>query len=168
MIESGEYKVVTRGGSEVKIIYWDANRSAPIVGLVKRADGEDMLADFYSDGKRDMRPEITHEWDLFISVPGTDLTEFEWCFLNEIQDIHGAVVPVDITLLKESCNKLRSIAEKDIPKWKSCEGDIPNSLVRELDVNGDYHYSLLSGHLGPCREYIELSLIDKLPRLVQE
>lgn len=80
-IESGEYKVVTRGGSPVRIVCWDYRSSGhfPIIGIVDDGNVETNYS-YQENGRMLKNHECT--CDLFIVTPEGGLTEFEKCVID--------------------------------------------------------------------------------------
>lgn len=76
-IERGEYKVVTKGGQNVRIVCWDMNTSngTLLVALVKGFGGEyEKIRSYTLDGKC---KSASKDASLFISTPETELSEFK-------------------------------------------------------------------------------------------
>lgn len=76
-IESGEYKVVTRDGSPVRIICWDrksAGDGQPIVALVENGHYENSI---WVEENGVYKGTMGHEYDLFITTPEPELAESE-------------------------------------------------------------------------------------------
>lgn len=74
-IESGEYKVETRDGKNVRVLCYDANNIVPIVALVTFNDGSEGSRDYYLNGTINYDRE--NPLDLFIITPEEEMTEFE-------------------------------------------------------------------------------------------
>lgn len=155
-ILDGKVKVVTRDNASVEIIRWDAkNEKYPLIGIVNCEDNEQPNS-WTLEGAT-----VFGGWgngqDLFLLTQDHELTEFEKCFIKEIAEVHGAVVPVDMEEVKKSCGKLLEIAKKglmeDLPKWK----ETPTCTTPAVYCGFLYYHDRCIG--------IE-ELFDKLPKEV--
>ena len=91
-IESGEYKVVTKSGHEVRIVCWDMNTSngALIVALVKCPGGDfERMRSYTLDGKC---KDVSKKSSLFVITPEQDPTEFELAVLRCIEEYDPEVM----------------------------------------------------------------------------
>jgi len=78
-IESGEYKVLTNDGSDVRIVCWDAEgsqRKDDIIALVKGSLGAENIQRYYVTGKL-IADTGRRGKGLVIVTPEPELTEFE-------------------------------------------------------------------------------------------
>lgn len=165
-ILDGKVKVVTRNNEPVRILAWDMKVSDrnDVVALVTCSTGNEHCRLYYSDGK----PVSTGSHSLFILTPDPEPTEFEKCFIREIEEVHGAVVPVDMEAVKESCGKLLELAKKEIavhykvssnydgfayamgreealkglPKWMKCENKIADNYASDNGWLYKTHYKI--------------------------
>ena len=62
--------IKTRLGLNVRIVYWGAKGSYPIVALIEQADGSEVSRQYTLDGKVDQRPNVTTSFDLVIEEEG--------------------------------------------------------------------------------------------------
>lgn len=175
LIESGKYGVVTGWGWPVEIVKWECGGSYPILA-VSNLDGGDPISMFVSvDG-------ITKDQldKLYIISDGPIFTEFEEAFVKEACEVHGAVVPVDIENVKESCHRLMAIAERevelnlraqlteDMPRWRHMGGGAAGGGDREIYLVRSYYGSYsLSKSITDGNDYILLEELEKLPGLTR-
>ena len=85
-IESGKYKVETRDGHSVRIIWWDRLGSRPITAYIEGydEDGEDdAVGHFHENGS--LYIHANNSKDLFIITDEEELTEFEKEVANYMQ-----------------------------------------------------------------------------------
>lgn len=129
-IIDGKKMVVTRDMNPVRILSWDVKSSFPIAFAMEVDKDNEVINCCQESGQVYLDGNSCH--DLFILDEDPEPTEFEKCFIEEIEDVHGAVVPADIKAVKESCNKLLEIAKKgimkDLPRWK--KDPLPGFMVQ--------------------------------------
>ena len=110
-VESGEYKVINDNGYPIDVIKWDAEFGGyPVVCLCGG------MAYNYSRTGRCLDTDCSNIW---IVTPDPEPSEFEECFIKEIEEVHGAVVPLDKGAIRSSCDKLLEIAKKEVMKYLS-------------------------------------------------
>lgn len=107
-IESGEYKVETRDGTEARIICWDACKDEPIVAVVSG-----LVHQYTLHGYANYLKDI----DLFIVTPEPELTEFEQGYIR----IAHKMSPMDyddegLSFAKQEAAELLDLARKEILK----------------------------------------------------
>lgn len=121
-IESGEYKVVTRDGSPVRIICWDRKSAGDgqyIVALVEKGHYENSI---WVEENGVYKGTMGHEYDLFITTPEPELTPFEQHLLVYLQKVYYAhcesqdVNDFLIGTIKQSSKSLLELAKKEICK----------------------------------------------------
>lgn len=116
-IESGEYKVVTGDDRPVRIISWDKKVYGgryEIVALVPTSQGDTETVQLYCPDGTLLSSSYNEKFKLFIVTPEPELTEFEKLFSELIADVHGAIVPLNMDEVKESCQKLMELAKKEL------------------------------------------------------
>lgn len=71
-IASGEVfgNIKTRDGFDVTILHWAVNTSFPIAGIVHLGENNDYCRQWTSQGKGDVRPNVTMQCDLIIETEG--------------------------------------------------------------------------------------------------
>lgn len=107
-IETGKYKVVTRGGQPVRIICWDRNSiEYPIVALVKTKCGEETSFTYGKRGNFFIADEGDN--DLILVPAEPELTEFEKAVSDvvEMAWLGGKDNPYEFT--KEEYAKIKSL-----------------------------------------------------------
>ena len=192
-ILDGKVKVVTRDNASVEIIRWDAkNEKYPLIGIVNCEDNEQPNS-WTLEGAT-----VFGGWDngqdLFLLTPDQDLTEFEKCFIKEIEEVHGAVVPVDMEAVKESCGKLLELAKKKIadhykvssnydglayamgreeamkgfPRWKPEPNGVAGGDKDMFLIRSSKGNYFTSSCIGGGNYYLELAELEKLPGLPKE
>lgn len=119
-IESGEYKVVTRDSTPVRIVCWDANNPQPIVGLVYDNDTMcDIVELFCGNGKYwSEDKDKDSDFDLFIITPEPELTEFE----KSLADVIGFAISQGVVepnyetykFVKDWSERLLELAKKEL------------------------------------------------------
>lgn len=144
-IESGEYKVETRGGRPVRIICWDANGPQPIVGLIYDTDIEcDTSESFCANGHYWRMYDSDCDNDLVIITPEPELTEFEErvrqvvvsTLSGETPNGSGGTMSWAIALSDDDVRKLASrlleLAKKEI--CKDCLADLEGYIKGRHDT----------------------------------
>jgi hypothetical protein len=63
-------RVKTRDGFDVTILHWAVNTSFPIAGIVHLGENNDYCRQWTSQGKGDVRPNVTMQCDLIIETEG--------------------------------------------------------------------------------------------------
>ena len=110
-IESGEYKVETRDGRRVKIIYWDLNCTSPIVAVMDvHIDLPGEIVDIFSVSGMAFDDSESPS-DLFIVTPEPELTEFEADVLVILLEL---VEEVDANDVKRISKELLELAKKEL------------------------------------------------------
>lgn len=112
-IESGEYKVVTKGGQNVRIVCWDMNtcNGTLLVALVKGEGGEyEKMRSYTLEGKCKSASEDT---SLFVVTPEPELTEFEQAVGVSIGS-WNAKSEESKARVREVANKLLKLAKKQL------------------------------------------------------
>ena len=133
-IESGEYKVETRSGKNVRIICWD-KIGLPIIALV--GDADDIVI-YNRDGTTGQQMQLPS--DLFIVTPEEELTEFE----QEISDIveyckeHGEHVAFDYA--KRHAKTLLALAKKEL--CNGCNANLEGYIKGQQDAKRQYDESV--------------------------
>ena len=148
-IESGEYKVVTTLGQEVRIIDWDLKQGAnkTIVGVVKSTStGNENVRIYYADG----RLKSSGHLELMVQMNKSDLTKFQIA-VKDLLKRFSVIVEDDEVIVKEAHKLLKVLneegfynaiddilgkaaktfnngyregyddAERKTPKWQSCD-----------------------------------------------
>jgi len=71
-IANGEVfgNIKTRDGFDVTILHWAVNTSFPIAGIVHLGENNDYCRQWTSQGKGDVRPNVTMQCDLIIETEG--------------------------------------------------------------------------------------------------
>lgn len=114
-IESGEYKVVTRNGSPVRIICWDrksAGEGQPIIALVENGHYENSI---WVEENGVYKGTMGHEYDLFILTPESELTEFEEMLYSIFDAYNGLKIDVRVAV-DTNAKTLLELAKKEICK----------------------------------------------------
>jgi hypothetical protein len=62
--------IKTRDGFDVTILHWAVNTSFPIAGIVHLGENNDYCRQWTSQGKGDVRPNVTMQCDLIIETEG--------------------------------------------------------------------------------------------------
>lgn len=187
-IESGEYKVKTKSGQEVRIVCWDMNtcNGTLIVALVKGYGGEyEKMRSYTLDGKCKGASE---EASLFIHTPEPELTEFEKSIVKLIDEIDSdnaiflqsydkyikEFAPIIMKAAEDEMREKtngnyawlvgKEAAYKNMPKWRFVKlgENYPACITREVDDNGNWTYQLSVGKLYNCSHYIPLKELEKL------
>lgn len=123
-IESGKYKVVTRKGETVRIERWDGKDDAnPIDAFIWHNDEWNGPWHWHSNGLY-KTAKSEDDFDLFIIITETELTEFEQGLVNFynkrnaiLPDKDGVFNKHDCDeLLRESAKELLELAKKEICK----------------------------------------------------
>lgn len=112
-IESGEYKVVTKGGQNVRIVCWDMNtcNGTLLVALVKGEGGEyEKMRSYTLEGKCKSASE---DASLFVVTPEPELTEFEQAVGVSIGS-WNAKSEESKARVREVANKLLKLAKKQL------------------------------------------------------
>jgi len=115
-IESGEYKVVTTLGQEVRIIDWDLKQGAArtIVGVVKSTStGNENVRIYYADGTLKSSGHL----DLMIQTDVSDLTDFQKA-VKDLLKRFSVIVEDDEVIVKEA-HKLENAKRCSVSK-KEC------------------------------------------------
>lgn len=173
LIESGKYNVVTDMGKHAEIVKWDCVGSHPILAVWDMGDGTPDSMFFSVDG------ESSNEVDrLYMVSDGPIFTEFEEAFVKEVCEVHGAVVPVDVENVKQSCRRLMAIAERevelnlraqlteDMPRWRHMGGGAAGGGDRDTYLVRSFYGSYsLSTCIAGGDDYILLEELEKLPGL---
>ena len=94
-IESGEYKVETRDGRPVKIIYWEAKGPAPIIGLFMTDDGSETTTEVHPNGRWSADESYESFDDLFIVTPGKEMTDFEKKLWEVLKSEGSPIGPIE-------------------------------------------------------------------------
>lgn len=63
-------QVKTRDGFDVTIIYWDVESAYPIAGILHHGEKDDVVMQWTREGKRDIRRNVTTNFDLVIETEG--------------------------------------------------------------------------------------------------
>ena len=173
LIESGKYSVVTDWGWPVEIVKWECGGSYPILAVSNLGGGDPMSMFVSVDG-------ITKDQldKLYIVSDGPIFSEFEEAFVKEACEVHGAVVPVDVENVKESCSRLMAIAERevelnlraqlnaDVPCWYHMFGGAAGGGDKEIYlIRNAYGSYFLSKSITDGDEYLLLESLEKLPGL---
>jgi len=133
-IESGEYKVETRDGRPVKIIYWEAKGPAPIIGLFMTDDGSETTVEVHPNGRWSDDESYELDFDLFIVTPEPELTKFEKeleSFYNHhlqvctydnqgtVEDsLHDGAAKLLTLARKELESEIKVEVPKNLPRWE--------------------------------------------------
>lgn len=115
-IESGEYKVVTKGGQNVRIVCWDMNtcNGTLLVALVKGNGGEyEKTRSYTLEGKCKSASE---DASLFVVTPEPELTEFEQAVGVSIGS-WNAKSEESKARVREVANKLLKLAKKQLDSY---------------------------------------------------
>lgn len=146
-IESGEYKVKTKSGQEVRIVCWDMNtcNGTLIVALVKGYGGEyEKMRSYTLDGKCKGASE---EASLFIHTPQPELTEFEKVYSKVKYSSEPYVVFSDEQLaqFKEEASTLLDSARRQIASENSC-------MTQNFGINSNYDRGYAHGHRDALKD----------------
>lgn len=183
-IESGEYKVETEDGREVKIISFDVPdaNDCPIAGLFRLCAGTPTVGLFDEHGS--YKGEGKSDYNLVIITPAPELTEFEKKLVKLVElsfatctskdDLEECVRKHSAELfelakdevysndtLVEYANKAReegrNEALKDLPTWKKCGMDTGQTILYKGFCKAQ-NYLEIDGYR------IMLSDLEKLPK----
>lgn len=111
-IESGEYKVETRDGRRVKIIYWDLNCTSPIVAVMDvHIDLPGEIVDIFSVSGMAFDDSESPS-DLFIVTPEPELTEFEKGIKRGF--LCAGLEDVPTGIIKDTAKELLELAKKEL------------------------------------------------------
>lgn len=183
-IESGEYKVETEDGREVKIISFDVPdaNDCPIAGLFRLCAGTPTVGLFDKHGS--YKGEGKSDYNLVIITPAPELTEFEKKLVKLVElsfatctsknDLEECVRKHSAELFElakdevyssdsliEYANKAReegrNEALKDLPIWKKCEIDTGQTILYKGFCKAQ-NYLEVDGYR------IMLSDLEKLPK----
>lgn len=159
-IESGEYKVVTRDNTPVRIICWDAKNPQPIVGLVYDNDTMcDIVELFCGNGKYWRLEDKDSAFDLFLLTPEPELTEFEQevrvCvtknLTTHIKDGNGgemsSTVFIDDDTAKKMAAELLELAKKEL--CKGCAANLEGYIKGRQDALKEMKENRVYKHEGP-------------------
>lgn len=128
-VESGEYKVINDNGCPIDVIKWDAEFGGyPVVCLCCG------MAYNYSRNGRCLDTDCSNIW---IVTPDPEPSEFEECFIKEIEEVHGAVVPLDKGAIRSSCDKLLEIAKKEVMKYLSKWNEEDEAMLSKVIMDND-------------------------------
>jgi len=74
-IANGEVfgSIKTRDGFPVTILAWNVRPSFPLAGIVHLGDENDYVRQWTSQGKGDVRPNVTMQCDLMIEMEGGEV-----------------------------------------------------------------------------------------------
>lgn len=125
-IESGEYKVITNDGHNVRIICWDKRTGGMdcIVALVSGEQEGEKTLHYTKEGYCTSSTDEFRKRDLFIITPEEELTDFE----QEVSDIveyckkNGKIVADGYA--KRHAKSLLSLAEKELSAKYSFSSDL--------------------------------------------
>lgn len=149
-IESGEYKVETRDGRRVKIIYWDLNCTSPIVAVMDvHIDLPGEIVDIFSVSGMAFDDSESPS-DLFIVTPEPELTEFE----KALADIIGYAISQSVVepnyetykFVKDWSKRLLDDAKKEL--CKNCPEKQRNTYIYGDPIPHTWFPSCYHG--GPC------------------
>lgn len=125
-IESGEYKVITNDGHNVRIICWDKRTSGEecIVALVSGEEGGEKTLHYTKEGYCTSSTDEFRKRDLFIVIPEKELTEFEGRLVKFYNDRDSITCDKDgvfnrhdvYELLHSAASELLSLARKEFAK----------------------------------------------------
>lgn len=151
-IESGEYKVETENGHNVRIICWDrhSGHTMDILALVENGKTEDVVEDLrYYDRFGGCGAE-NDCWKLVIITPDPELTEFEEAVRDFAAEVCGYRFE-DNAGIRHCAHELLIAARKDaaksLPKWKKPKTGEPGCYTCCLDYDGDNGFGLFT-HRG--------------------
>jgi hypothetical protein len=173
-IESGEYKVVTKSGHEVRIVCWDMNTSngALIVALVKcPGGGFERMRSYTLDGKC---KDASKKSSLFVITPEQDPTEFELAVLRCIEEYDPEVMSSKGMLekAKEEAKILLDLARKELytssQEWSIEDENLVKDIIARLRTHADVsqtefdnYYHLLRSLKNRVQPKVELTQLDK-------
>lgn len=139
-IESGEYKVVTRDNTPVRIVCWDANNPQPIVGLVyDNVAMYDIVVLFCGNGKYCRLEDKDSAFDLFIVTPEPELTEFE----QEVCTVSNLCLNLEMKdEIHSAAKQLLAIAKKELFNgWSKCFNEYWLGRKKAIEEVGRvFHY----------------------------
>lgn len=183
-IESGDYSLIC-DGKPIQIVKWDCNGPCPILGVMEGDGGKDDALFFTEQGCT-----LNEKLWLYVEMPN-NYNEFERAIESLISKIDGDYAIFMHSFdeyVKEFAPIIMKAAEDEIartfngnyawlkgreqayknmkvPMWKQVEADVeyPFCITREMDANGDWHYSMSSGRIYDGCQYILLAELELLP-----
>ena len=146
-IESGEYKVVTRDNTPVRIICWDANCPQQIVGLVHDNDTMCDTVELFCDNGRYWRLEGRHsDFDLFVLTLEPELTEFEKGIKRGF--LCAGLEDVPTGIIKDTARELLAIAKKEL--CNGCAYNLEGYIKGRQDALKEMEENIVYKHEGPA------------------
>lgn len=127
-IESGEYKVVTRGGQPVRIVCYDRKGKFNIIALID--DGYIECKEEYTPDGCLLQDKSEHRLDLFVIIPEPEMTEFEKGIYDMMVDRTNEAT-ISEEYARRYSSKLLELARKELqPEYDATK--IDESLVNRM------------------------------------
>ena len=115
-IESGKHQVITRDGTRVRIVCWDAFAGRPILAIV---DGDAEVHQYYADG-RYATPMVPGEsaYDLFILTDAPKYTEYQAKVAEILANVYEINFDNDYAynVLNRFCDQVLKASKDEIKK----------------------------------------------------
>lgn len=180
-IESGEYKVETRGGRQAKIVSFDITDSngLPVAAQFRLCAGSPVIYLFNESGE--YKGEGESDYDLFLITPGPELSDFEVALeqmmyvwedlgiearkvvakhIEGLRRLAREELLANDTVLKEYAEASReqgkAEALKDLPRW--IDDGLPTGSGA-IDISGLCGFDFIRRH----GKLLRISDLEKLP-----
>jgi len=155
-IESGEYKLETKDGRQVRVVCWDVKNSYSkvhddILALVKSKGGTENALFYAQNGYCLSDSSRVGRKDLFIVTPEPELSKFDDCVRRLIDMAHSLGKDHSYNTDKDALferysAELLSLAReqfvKDLPRWKKKEDSIGYYCSCGFLVSDGYEISI--------------------------